>query len=81
MKRNLSTSWYTSIPDIDMSGRLKKIELLLSHEDYTTALNVLQENLGETFDDPHTRKTAAQMKSQSSDVIQKTSKLQLEMIC
>ena len=51
MKRNLSTAWFTSIPDIDMSGRLNKINLLLSKEDYVTVLKVLEQNLGETFED------------------------------
>ncbi|XP_029176856.1 vacuolar protein sorting-associated protein 13 isoform X2 [Nylanderia fulva] len=52
IKRNLSTAWFTTIPDIDMSGRLNKINLLLSKEDYTTILKVLEQNLGETFEDP-----------------------------
>jgi len=52
MKRNLSTAWFTAIPDIDMSGRLNKINLLLSKEDYATILKVLEQNLGETFEDP-----------------------------
>lgn len=52
MKRNLSTAWFTGIPDIDMSGRLNKINLLLSKEDYATILKVLEQNLGETFEDP-----------------------------
>ncbi|XP_012058655.1 PREDICTED: vacuolar protein sorting-associated protein 13C [Atta cephalotes] len=51
MKRNLSTAWFTSIPDIDMFGRLNKINLLLSKEDYVTVLKVLEQNLGETFED------------------------------
>lgn len=51
MKRNLSTAWFTSIPDIDMSGRLNKINLLLSKEDYAMVLKVLEQNLGETFED------------------------------
>ncbi|XP_017891074.1 vacuolar protein sorting-associated protein 13 isoform X2 [Ceratina calcarata] len=51
MKRNLSTAWFTSIPDIDMSGRLNKINILISKEDYATTMQVLAENLGETFDD------------------------------
>lgn len=51
MKRNLSTSWFTSIPDIDMSGRMNKISLLLSKEDYATILKVLEQNLSETFED------------------------------
>jgi len=52
MKRNLSTAWFTAIPDIEMSGRLNKINLLLSKEDYATILKVLEQNLGETFEDP-----------------------------
>lgn len=52
IKRNLSTAWFTAIPDIDMSGRLKKIELSISQEDYATIMRVLSENLGETIDDP-----------------------------
>ncbi|XP_011630655.2 LOW QUALITY PROTEIN: vacuolar protein sorting-associated protein 13 [Pogonomyrmex barbatus] len=51
MKRNLSTAWFTNIPDIDMSGRLNKINLLLSKEDYATILKVLEQNLSETFED------------------------------
>ncbi|CAL7938935.1 unnamed protein product [Xylocopa violacea] len=51
MKRNLSTAWFTSIPDIDMSGRLNKINILISKEDYATAMKVLAENLGETVED------------------------------
>lgn len=51
MKRNLSTAWFTAIPDIDMSGRLNKINLLLSKEDYATILKVLEQNLSETFED------------------------------
>lgn len=52
IKRNLSTAWFTSVPDIDMSGRLNKIELLISQEDYGMVMKVLSENLGETIDDP-----------------------------
>ncbi|KZC12683.1 Vacuolar protein sorting-associated protein 13A, partial [Dufourea novaeangliae] len=51
IKRNLSTAWFTSIPDIDMSGRLNKINLLISKEDYATAMKVLEENLGEKIEE------------------------------
>lgn len=51
MKRNLSTAWFTSIPDIEMSGRINRINLLLSKEDYATILKVVEQNLGETFED------------------------------
>ena len=54
LKRNLSTSWFRSVPDIDMSGRMNKINLLLSQEDYAMFMNVLSENLGETVEEPQT---------------------------
>nr|XP_034187905.1 vacuolar protein sorting-associated protein 13 isoform X3 [Osmia lignaria] len=59
MKRNLS-SWFTSIPDIDMSGRLNKINILISKEDYATALKVLEQNLGETVEDTKLPQTIQQ---------------------
>ena len=52
IKRNLSTAWFTAMADMYMSGRLNKINLLLSKEDYATILKVLEQNLGETFEDP-----------------------------
>lgn len=70
IKRNLSTSWFTSIPDIDMSGRLNKINILISKEDYATALKVLEKNLGETVED--TKLTAS--------VSQSEKKLEVEVL-
>lgn len=58
IKRNLSTAWFTSIPDIEMSGRLNKINLLLSKEDYATILKVLEQNLSESFEDAKPGQTA-----------------------
>ncbi|XP_053986716.1 intermembrane lipid transfer protein Vps13 isoform X2 [Hylaeus volcanicus] len=60
IKRNLSTAWFTAIPDIDMSGRLNKINVLISKEDYVTALKVLEENLGETAEDTKAVQTVGQ---------------------
>ena len=51
VNRNLSTAWFVSIPDIEMSGRLERIELLLSQEDYAMILRVLEENLGESIEE------------------------------
>lgn len=70
IKRNLSTAWFTSIPDIDMSGRLNKINILISKEDYATALKVLEKNLGETVED--TKLTAS--------VSQSEKKLEVEVL-
>lgn len=70
IKRNLSTAWFTSIPDIDMSGRLNKINILISKEDYATALKVLEKNLSETVED--TKLTAS--------VSQSEKKLEVEVL-
>lgn len=70
IKRNLSTAWFTSIPDIDMSGRLNKINILISKEDYATTLKVLEKNLGETVED--TKLTAS--------VSQSEKKLEVEVL-
>ncbi|KAJ8665252.1 hypothetical protein QAD02_006914 [Eretmocerus hayati] len=52
LKRNLSASWYCEIPDIEMSGRLKRIDLLINQEDYATVMATLSENLGEKIEEP-----------------------------
>ncbi|XP_023247319.1 vacuolar protein sorting-associated protein 13 [Copidosoma floridanum] len=51
IKRNLSAAWFRDIPDIEMSGRMKCINVLLNHEDYTTIMATLNENLGESVED------------------------------
>ncbi|XP_031777535.1 vacuolar protein sorting-associated protein 13 isoform X3 [Nasonia vitripennis] len=51
IKRNLSTAWFRAIPDIEMSGRLKRIDVLLNQEDYAMIMSTLSENLGESFED------------------------------
>jgi len=51
MKRNLSTAWFTSIPDIDISGNINKINLLFSKEDYVMSMKVFEQNFSETFED------------------------------
>ncbi|XP_051963977.1 intermembrane lipid transfer protein VPS13A-like isoform X2 [Xyrauchen texanus] len=50
IKRNLSASWYHSIPDIQISAHLKPMSLILSQEDLTIVLKTLSENLSETSD-------------------------------
>ncbi|KAJ8413943.1 hypothetical protein AAFF_G00065410 [Aldrovandia affinis] len=50
IKRNLSASWYYSIPDIEITARLKPMSMVLSQEDMTVVLRTLSENLSETSD-------------------------------
>lgn len=48
IKRNLSSSWYKAIPDIDIMGRIFSINLLLSQSDYKTIMSILNGNLAES---------------------------------
>ncbi|KAB5567777.1 hypothetical protein PHYPO_G00236760 [Pangasianodon hypophthalmus] len=50
IKRNLSASWYHSIPDNQINAHLKPLSLILSQEDLTVVLRTLNENLSETSD-------------------------------
>uniref|UniRef100_A0A672P178 Vacuolar protein sorting 13 homolog A n=1 Tax=Sinocyclocheilus grahami TaxID=75366 RepID=A0A672P178_SINGR len=52
IKRNLSASWYHSIPDIQINAHLKPMSLILSQEDLTIVLKTLSENLSENSDAP-----------------------------
>ncbi|CAG9865247.1 unnamed protein product [Phyllotreta striolata] len=47
IKRNLSISWYTAIPDIDVSGKISKIQVNLSNVDYQGIMHILNGNLAE----------------------------------
>ncbi|XP_018614769.2 intermembrane lipid transfer protein VPS13A isoform X3 [Scleropages formosus] len=48
IERNLSSSWYHSIPDNEITAHLKPMNLVLSQEDLTVVLRTLNENLSET---------------------------------
>ncbi|XP_034937793.1 vacuolar protein sorting-associated protein 13 isoform X2 [Chelonus insularis] len=81
IKRNLSTAWYTAIPDIEMSGRLQQIEVLMSKEDYAMILKVLEENLGEAIEDPQVTMPAVRTERQKSIDSQRISvKHEIEVI-
>uniref|UniRef100_A0A8C5F4Z8 Vacuolar protein sorting 13 homolog A n=1 Tax=Gadus morhua TaxID=8049 RepID=A0A8C5F4Z8_GADMO len=50
IQRNLSSTWYHSIPDIEITAHLKPLNLILSQDDITVVLRTLGENLTETSD-------------------------------
>ncbi|KAM3866103.1 LOW QUALITY PROTEIN: intermembrane lipid transfer protein VPS13A-like [Diretmus argenteus] len=50
IQRNLSSTWYHSIPDIEITAHLKPMSLILSQDDMTVVLRTLTENLSETSD-------------------------------
>ncbi|XP_058986884.1 intermembrane lipid transfer protein Vps13 [Musca domestica] len=47
VKRNLSFSWYKKQPEIDISGRLRSIELNLFTDDYGLIMSILNRNMSE----------------------------------
>ncbi|KAM9393107.1 intermembrane lipid transfer protein VPS13A isoform 2-T2 [Pholidichthys leucotaenia] len=54
IQRNLSSNWYHSIPDIEITAHLKPISLILCQEDMIVVLRILSENLSEKSDTvPH----------------------------
>ncbi|XP_053604237.1 intermembrane lipid transfer protein Vps13 isoform X1 [Plodia interpunctella] len=46
VKRSLS-SWYESLPDLDVSGRMKTIAITVGHSDYKSIMKILHQNLQE----------------------------------
>ncbi|XP_031336343.1 vacuolar protein sorting-associated protein 13 isoform X2 [Photinus pyralis] len=47
IKRNLSSAWYKSIPDIDLSGKINSITVLLAQTDFKMIMSILDGNLSE----------------------------------
>ncbi|XP_071339167.1 intermembrane lipid transfer protein VPS13A isoform X1 [Trachinotus anak] len=50
VQRNLSSNWYHSIPDIEITAHLKPMTLILSQDDMIVVLRTLSENLSEKSD-------------------------------
>ncbi|TKS78631.1 Vacuolar protein sorting-associated protein 13A [Collichthys lucidus] len=50
VQRNLSSNWYHSIPDIEITAHLKPISLILSQDDMIVVLRTLSENFSEKSD-------------------------------
>lgn len=46
VKRSLS-SWYESLPDLDVSGRMRTIAITVGHSDYKSIMKILNQNLQE----------------------------------
>ncbi|XP_075971796.1 vacuolar protein sorting 13C isoform X2 [Anticarsia gemmatalis] len=46
VKRSLS-SWYETLPDLDISGRLNTIAIAVGHSDYKSIMKILNQNLTE----------------------------------
>ncbi|XP_065079310.1 intermembrane lipid transfer protein Vps13 isoform X3 [Ochlerotatus camptorhynchus] len=51
MKRNLSSGWYRDRPDMDISGRLKAVELNFIATDYSVIMQILSKNMTEGQDE------------------------------
>uniref|UniRef100_A0A8C9WQF1 Vacuolar protein sorting 13 homolog A n=1 Tax=Scleropages formosus TaxID=113540 RepID=A0A8C9WQF1_SCLFO len=92
IERNLSSSWYHSIPDNEITAHLKPMNLVLSQEDLTVVLRTLNENLSETSGTVHsalmplcflgnTVVTAAVVESQKVSKLKNTLKLDFKFDC
>ncbi|XP_063824261.1 intermembrane lipid transfer protein Vps13 isoform X2 [Ostrinia nubilalis] len=46
VKRSLS-AWYETLPDLDISGRMKTIAITVGHSDYKSIMKILNQNLQE----------------------------------
>lgn len=51
IQRNLCVSWYKERPELDVSGRLKTIELNLVATDYKMLMEILSKNMTEGADE------------------------------
>ncbi|XP_052841610.1 intermembrane lipid transfer protein Vps13 [Drosophila gunungcola] len=49
--RNLSYTWYRDVPELNLSGRLKSIELTLFTDDYALVMMILNHNINEGLDE------------------------------
>ncbi|XP_032870852.1 vacuolar protein sorting-associated protein 13C isoform X2 [Amblyraja radiata] len=47
VQRNLAADWYHNIPSVEIKGDLKTINVVLSEEDLTVVMKVVEQNLGE----------------------------------
>ncbi|KAH8275295.1 hypothetical protein KR026_004712 [Drosophila bipectinata] len=45
--RNLSYGWYKDVPEVNLAGRLKSVELTLFADDYALVISVMNNNLSE----------------------------------
>lgn len=58
IQRNLSASWYTQIPGMEIKGKLKPMQVALSQDDLTVLMKILLENLGEASSQPSPAQSA-----------------------
>uniref|UniRef100_A0A4W3HA91 Vacuolar protein sorting 13 homolog C n=1 Tax=Callorhinchus milii TaxID=7868 RepID=A0A4W3HA91_CALMI len=56
VKRNLAAAWYHRIPAVEIKGDLKTMNIVLSQEDLTVLMKVLEENFGEGAKESSTSK-------------------------
>ncbi|XP_077120280.1 intermembrane lipid transfer protein VPS13C isoform X1 [Ranitomeya variabilis] len=78
VQRNLSSSWYSQMPAMQIDGDLKPMQIALSQDDLTILMGVLFENLAETPSLPSAPPTSEAVKrviretSMSSQQTEKT---------
>ncbi|ELW71324.1 Vacuolar protein sorting-associated protein 13C [Tupaia chinensis] len=69
VQRNLSATWYTQVPGMEIKGKLKPMQVALSEDDLTVLMKILLENLGEASSQPHPTQSAPETVRMRKDVL------------
>ncbi|KAG5677846.1 hypothetical protein PVAND_007566 [Polypedilum vanderplanki] len=84
IKRNLTSSWYKELPEMEISGRLHSIELNVIAQDYQVIMQILEKNMTEGQNEfkkpkrPKSSNNQRQEPSRAKRQWQKTSNKMLE---
>ncbi|TDG48268.1 hypothetical protein AWZ03_005223 [Drosophila navojoa] len=71
--RNLSFTWYTDVPEMNLSGHLKSVELTLYMDDYALIMSILNKNLREGLNEFPLKEV--EIKQPPSHTVQRTGTL------
>eukprot|EP00062_Callorhinchus_milii_P002445 gi/632938634/ref/XP_007905785.1/ PREDICTED: vacuolar protein sorting-associated protein 13C [Callorhinchus milii] len=74
VKRNLAAAWYHRIPAVEIKGDLKTMNIVLSQEDLTVLMKVLEENFGEGAKESSTSKPLKDEATRTLKDLKETSK-------
>ncbi|XP_051898323.1 intermembrane lipid transfer protein VPS13C isoform X1 [Pristis pectinata] len=70
VQRNLAADWYHDIPSMEIKGDLKTVNVVLSEEDLTVLMKVIEQNLGEGSKTSSTKALKDEGKRKSKDPIE-----------
>ncbi|KAM8974085.1 intermembrane lipid transfer protein VPS13C isoform 2-T2 [Pelodytes ibericus] len=77
VQRNLAATWYSQIPALQISGKLKPMQIAVSQDDLTILMSVLFENLAEK---PSLPREAPTTEAVPNEAVERVKKQTLEMM-